>query len=388
MSSRLAIAAATKAIEADKANDAATACEWYTAAVRHFSRALNEEKSPKLKQMLQTKIDEYTHRLTVLGGPATPSPTTVLQPSTMTTKINWDDVVGLSSAKQALDEAIGFPRKFPKLFTGKRQPWRAILLYGPPGTGKTFLAKAVASTMQTAFYSVSSADLISKYVGESEQQVRQLFTTARANIPSIIFIDEIDALCAHRSETESDTSNRVKTEFLVQMDGVTNDQHGVLVMAATNLPWTLDSAVRRRFEKRMYIALPDTNARAEMMRKGLSGIPHTLNDQEVTLLAEETEGYSGSDIATVIHDAMMQPLRRIHSATCFIKTPEGTFAPCDADTHGALAMTWDTIPSDEIHEAPVTFDDVRQAMQTNGPSIHNADMAQFTEFTSRYGQDG
>lgn len=157
-------------------------------------------------------------------------------------------MAGLEFAKNSLKEAIILPTKFPDIFVGIRQPWKGILLYGPPGTGKTYLAKACATQANSTFFSISSSDLISKYVGESEKMIKALFEMARAKQPSIIFVDEIDSLAGARSEGENEASRRVKTEFMVQMQGVGNaNSNGVLVLGATNLPWALDSAIRRYF---------------------------------------------------------------------------------------------------------------------------------------------
>jgi vacuolar protein-sorting-associated protein 4 len=178
--------------------------------------------------------------------------------------VKWDDVAGLEAAKESLKEAVVLPIKFPHLFTGKRTPWRGILLYGPPGTGKSYLAKAVATEAKGTFFSVSSSDLVSKWQGDSERfaslfnsiqwnrlylyfsLVRQLFEMARENKPAIIFIDEVDSLAGTRGEGESEGSRRIKTEFLVQMNGVGHDDTGVLVLGATNIPWALDNAIKRR----------------------------------------------------------------------------------------------------------------------------------------------
>jgi len=148
---------------------------------------------------------------------------------------------------------------------GSRTPWKGILLYGPPGTGKTFLAKACATEAEATFFSVSAADLTSKYVGESEKLIKTLFAMARDKKPAIIFIDEIDSLLSARSDGENEATRRVKTQFLVEMQGVGNDDNGILVLGATNIPWGIDSAARRRFEKRIYICLPELMTRKKML---------------------------------------------------------------------------------------------------------------------------
>jgi vacuolar protein-sorting-associated protein 4 len=206
--------------------------------------------------------------------------------------VKWSDVAGLENAKESLKEAVILPIKFPHLFTGKRKPWRGILLYGPPGTGKSYLAKAVATEANNStFFSVSSSDLLSKWLGESEKLVKNLFELARAHRPSIIFIDEVDSLCSARNDNESESARRVKTEFLVQMQGVSNDNNdNILVLGATNIPWSLDAAIRRRFEKRIYISLPEPAARKAMFKLHLGTTPHSLREEDFTELANKSEG--------------------------------------------------------------------------------------------------
>jgi vacuolar protein-sorting-associated protein 4 len=311
--------------------------------------------------------------------------------------VQWSDIAGLEGAKDALKEAVILPVKFPQLFKGKRKPVSGILLYGPPGTGKSYLAKAVATEANSTFFSVSSSDLVSKWMGESERLVKQLFSMAREQKPSIIFIDEVDALCGPRGEGESEASRRIKTELLVQMNGVGNDADGVLVLGATNIPWQLDSAIRRRFERRIYIALPDPEARLEMFKLNIGTTPCTLTTQDYSTLANITDGYSGHDIAVVVKDALMQPVRKIQAATHFKKVqsiceessdPIEQWQPCSPGDPHAREMNWMELEGDQLKEPDLTLNDFLKAVKTNKPTVNQADLDKFVDFTNDFGSEG
>ncbi|KAI7904477.1 skd1 protein [Cokeromyces recurvatus] len=315
--------------------------------------------------------------------------------------VSWNDVAGLEGAKEALKEAVILPIKFPHLFTGQRKPWRGILLYGPPGTGKSYLAKAVATESNATFFSISSSDLVSKWLGESERLVKELFQMARENKPSIVFIDEVDSLCGSRGDGDSEASRRIKTEFLVQMNGVGNDMDGVLVLGATNIPWQLDSAIRRRFERRIYIPLPDLNARANLFSLNVGNTPCTLTQQDYKRLAEMTNGYSGSDIAVLVRDALMQPIRKVQNATHFklVTAPSRTqprtitpiqsyFTPCSPGDPDAQVMNWMDIEGDQLLEPELTIQEFLKAAKNSRPTVNETDIKQHVSFTQDFGQEG
>lgn len=223
-------------------------------------------------------------------------------------EVHWDDIAGLEGAKKALKEAVVYPFLRPDLFSGLREPARGMLLFGPPGTGKTMLARAVATESKSTFFSVSASTLTSKWHGESEKLVRALFGLAKALAPSIIFVDEIDSLLSSRSSgSENEASRRSKTEFLIQWSDLQRaaagreqpskekkmgDASRVLVLAATNMPWDIDEAARRRFVRRQYIPLPEHHVREQQLRKLLSHQVHELSDADIEALVEVTEGMS------------------------------------------------------------------------------------------------
>ncbi|CAI9101608.1 OLC1v1038975C5 [Oldenlandia corymbosa var. corymbosa] len=226
--------------------------------------------------------------------------------------VKWEDIAGLEKAKQALTEMVILPTRRKDLFTGLRKPPKGLLLFGPPGTGKTMLAKAVASESQATFFNISASSLTSKWVGEGEKLVRTLFSVAISRQPSVIFMDEIDSIMSTRTSSENEASRRLKSEFLVQFDGVaSNSDDLVIVIGATNKPQELDDAVLRRLVKRIYIPLPDANVRRQLLKHKLKHEPHSLRDSELEKLVNETDGYSGSDLQALCSEAALMPMREL-----------------------------------------------------------------------------
>ncbi|XP_065601342.1 katanin p60 ATPase-containing subunit A-like 2 [Cyrtonyx montezumae] len=236
--------------------------------------------------------------------------------------VKWDDIIGLDAAKRLVKEAVVYPIRYPQLFTGILSPWKGLLLYGPPGTGKTLLAKAVATECNTTFFNISASTIVSKWRGDSEKLVRVLFELARYHAPSTIFLDELESVMSQRGSVsggEHEGSRRMKTELLVQMDGLSRSDDLVFVLAASNLPWELDSAMLRRLEKRILVDLPNQEARRAMIQHWLPPLSNSRGvelrtDLDYSLLGQETDGYSGSDIKLVCKEAAMRPVRKVFDA--------------------------------------------------------------------------
>ncbi|CCH59297.1 hypothetical protein TBLA_0B04610 [Henningerozyma blattae CBS 6284] len=284
--------------------------------------------------------------------------------------LHWDDIAGLNSAKQALREAVEYPFLRPDLFKGLREPTRGMLLFGPPGTGKTMIAKTVASESQSTFFSISASSLLSKYLGESEKLVRALFYLAVRLAPSIIFIDEIDSLLTARGDNENETGRRIKTELLIQWSKLSQNpgsskdsevDNRVLLLGATNLPWAIDEAARRRFSRRLYIPLPDLETRIHHLKKLMSRQEHQLREKDFTAVGKLTEGYSGSDLTALAKEAAMMPLRDLG--------------------HSLLHVDFASI-------RPVGISDFVLALETIRGSVSASSLQQYSQWSARYGSTG
>ncbi|XP_038709654.1 spastin isoform X2 [Tripterygium wilfordii] len=275
--------------------------------------------------------------------------------------VKWDDVAGLEKAKQALMEMVIFPTRRRDLFTGLRRPAKGLLLFGPPGNGKTMLAKAVASESEATFFNVSASSLTSKWVGEGEKLVRTLFMVAISRQPSVIFMDEIDSIMSTRVANENDASRRLKSEFLIQFDGVTsNPDDLVIVIGATNKPQELDDAVLRRLVKRIYVPLPDENIRRLLLKHKLKGQSSSLSDGDLERLARDTEGYSGSDLKALCEEAAMMPIREL----------------------GANVLT---VQANQVR--PLRYEDFRKAMTVIRPSLNKSKWKELEHWNEEFGSN-
>jgi len=239
------------------------------------------------------------------------------------TGVKFSDVSGQEKAKGALHEMVVLPALRPELFTGLRSPAKGLLLFGPPGNGKTLLARALATEAKSNLVNISASSVTSKWVGEGEKLVRTLFSVARAIQPVIIFVDEIDSLLSERRTGEHEAMRRIKTEFLLQFEGMlTGGDERIVVVAATNRPQELDDAALRRFTKRIYVEMPDKNGRIALVSRLISKHGSPLSSSDLDKVGRLTEGYTCSDITNLARDAAMSPLREISTAQLVKIKPE------------------------------------------------------------------
>ncbi|NHK31287.1 MAG: AAA family ATPase [Asgard group archaeon] len=380
---------AQKAYDQDRAGDYKAAHQNYLKAAEVLQQLMQFTSNPQLKNMYYVKAKEYLARAKELkdqglqradGSKRKSSRKSTSKSSDTDTgdeeqneleeaisdiivvekpNVKMSQVAGLEEAKRALREAIILPMKRPDLFKGARNPWRGILLFGAPGTGKTLLARAVATEVDATFFNVSASSIISKWLGESEKLVQQLFDSAIEKQPSLIFIDEVDSIASTRGGGEHDAMRRVKTTMMTMMDGVTTKKEDrIVVIGATNLPWELDPAFRSRFEKRIYINLPDLPARSKIFEIHTKGVDCD-STVDWNLLGEVSEGYSGRDIQLLCREAVMLPVREL-------------------DISGAL-------DDPNITARKVTLEDFMYAMEKIKPSVAPEELLKHRDWAEEFG---
>ncbi len=263
-------------------------------------------------------------------------------------KVSYDDIGGLGDAVKKIREMVELPLRHPELFKrlGVEAP-KGVLLHGPPGTGKTMLAKAVAGETSSNFISIGGPEIVSKFYGESEGKLREIFKDAEENAPSIIFIDEIDSIAPKRDEVNGEEERRIVAQLLSLMDGL-NSRGKVVVIGATNRPNSIDEALRRpgRFDREIEIGIPDRDGRLEILEIHTRGMP-LADDVDLKWLADKTHGYAGADLSALTKEAAMAALRRVLP---------------DVDLEA------EEIPREVLNSISVTKDDFKNALKEMQPS--------------------
>lgn len=263
-------------------------------------------------------------------------------------KVSYDDIGGLGDAVKKIREMVELPLRHPELFKrlGVEAP-KGVLLHGPPGTGKTMLAKAVAGETSSNFISIGGPEIVSKFYGESEGKLREIFKDAEENAPSIIFIDEIDSIAPKRDEVNGEEERRIVAQLLSLMDGL-NSRGKVVVIGATNRPNSIDEALRRpgRFDREIEIGIPDRDGRLEILQIHTRGMP-LADDVDLKWLADRTHGYAGADLSALTKEAAMAALRRVLP---------------DVDLEA------EEIPREVLNSILVTKDDFKNALKDMQPS--------------------
>jgi vacuolar protein-sorting-associated protein 4 len=394
---QFAVKTAQEAVSLDNQGKYRQAINKYQRAAEILMQFMKYNKNPQMRSLCKKNIEEYVDRAKILkshlGGPK--SARHVRRPSeskdtgaadsdagavsseeqelidtisgtivTESPNVKWNDIAGLENVKQALREAIVLPIAKPELFTGARKPWSGILLFGPPGCGKTLLAKAAATECKATFFSASSADLLSKWLGESEKLISSLFKVARLKAPSLIFMDEIDSIATKRGEgAESGGERRVKTQLLSEIQGLkSTHEKTLLVLGATNRPWDIDNAMLSRFEKRVHVPLPDLKARSGIFKIHTEGVNTALTDEDFIELGVRTEGYSGRDIANICREVIMLPVREL-------------------DMSGLLEDS-----NKEVKVRDIDLKDFKKTLKKVKPMTNKALMKQYNDWAEEFGE--
>jgi vacuolar protein-sorting-associated protein 4 len=319
-------------------------------------------------------------------------------------EVGWNDVIGMESVKTFFRLSVEAPLKMPHLYTGNREIPTSLLMYGPPGVGKTLVVKALAKQCDRSFLPISCADVVSKYFGDSPKYIRAMFEVARECAPCVLFIDEIDALCVSRESSSSQggggggETSKMIAEFLQQMDGVSKDSmKGVLLIGATNLPWDIDAAIRRRFTRKIQVSLPDANDRYKMIEHRLAmnknDLDHCITPTEMERLARDTEGYSGSDLVSLIKQAYQATMADILTTRYFKVawdpvSGEKVLVSCGKEEAGARPLSLDQFEDEDygkIRARAVTYALLHDTMRLCRPTVGRDAIQRYEDWTAKYG---
>ncbi|XP_066143068.1 uncharacterized protein [Euwallacea fornicatus] len=295
------------------------------------------------------------------------------------------EVVGLGRIKSELYTLVILPKSQPQLFHN-RTVCNSILLYGPPGTGKTRLVHGLAADTTAVLHTLSAGKLLSSFVGETEKNIKQIFCYLRTTDSfSILFIDEIDGICRKRTSSEHDYSRRIKTELMGEMTKMTTHRN-ILIIAATNCPWDLDSAILRRFQRQIYVPLPNNNDRLELFQYLTKNTPILQTPKEFHELIEMCQGFSGSDIASLVQDALDIPLTELQSNNIWRKTSDGFYEPfveinvSEMNQENIYINHLQAMPPFTVKARPVMVADFIEAAKRVQVTVRREDLIKFDTF--------
>ncbi|XP_030764044.1 suppressor protein of bem1/bed5 double mutants-like [Sitophilus oryzae] len=304
------------------------------------------------------------------------------------------EIAGLKDIKRILFTLTILPRQQPQLFNNCSIS-NTILLYGPPGTGKTKLAHAVAAESKAVLYSVSLSDVLSSYVGETEKNIHEIFAHLKLTDKySLLFIDEIDGVCRKRNSSENEYTRRIKTELMTHLSNINNCPN-IVIIAATNRPWDLDSAILRRFRKQLYVPLPNSEDRLELLQLFTKNIPILKSIDEVIKLVELSDGLSGSDISNLIQDALNMPLMELQDTKIWRKCIDATYEPYQGtnllipendlfDTENIFLCELKDMPPMSVRAREVTMSDFYEAVSNIPTTVSSEEIKKYNEFQNTF----
>ncbi len=346
----------------------------YRQCAYYLERYAGYAKSAAIKARWMKQAEDYRHlaeqmeagKFTLPATATTEGPTAAddyeqaVMALILRSEVTWDDIAGLEDTKREIKAAYGLTLalKPPGV---KLEGWRNILFYGPPGTGKTLLAAATSRGLDATFFNVKVSDLLSKYFGESSKLISALYAVARRLAPAVVFLDEFEALSPPRDGSQSGAESRIVSTFLAELDGLAQkgDSNYVLTIAATNLPWVIDKAILSRFEKKIYVPLPDERARRRILELELDDKGHRSKIRHDQLIAR-TRGFSGREVTRLCKEAVKEMVNRLNP-----------------DLPGTVDAGREAVTAYEIKVEPISAKDWDEAFARVRPETTAADLQRF-----------
>ncbi|XP_077287319.1 uncharacterized protein LOC143912049 [Arctopsyche grandis] len=344
------------------------------------STSINDVAKPTQLTQSKLSLNHFHNGNTVNNSENAEFDSTLVQQVTLQYS-GLDDIAGLADVKQSLREAVIYPTKYPQLFTNGRTIWSRALLYGAPGVGKTALVQAIAAEAKLPLYQVSSADLTSSWFGQSEKLVRRLFAVL-GNRKCLLLMDEVDALCKKSQSSDPSHCRRLATELLMQIQ--TYEGSPMFLICTTNCPWEIDPAFMRRFQQRIYVPLPDSEAREKIILSSITNESDITADSSWSKFVNVTEGLTGSDLKNLTRSALMIPLREMQTASYWITIESGRMMPCDKSTRNAIRCNLQEIPEWKVWCRSLEMNDLWKALKKTDRSVTEENLIPYKEFMKKH----